>query len=270
MRQFIFLPSLGFSILLLTGALDRQTLFSNPSAQEAFIPRSAPFAAGRIMNEVLANFAPDRLHWLEMSVWQKMWGDDPFEASGRLLLGPQQRLRLEMDISVDGQTTRNLVISDGRAFQKSQQIDGTKIILESCPMAEEAEGSLDSASLAQRRAAFLNKRGLGGLHALLSRIGACLVNPTQQTGLWRQRRVLRVSGFWNTAEKMLQSLPQNLRARSCNLYLDPDTLWPHRIEWLGSNRPGDHQVILLEMEFSDPVINRPLSSEECARIFKID
>src|SRR5262249_2138290 len=32
MRQILLPPALGFSILLLTGALDRQTLYSNPSA----------------------------------------------------------------------------------------------------------------------------------------------------------------------------------------------------------------------------------------------
>ncbi|HYP63842.1 MAG TPA: hypothetical protein VEQ16_08140 [Acidocella sp.] len=268
MRQILFPPTLGFSILLLTGALDRQTLFSNPAAEEAFVPQSATFGAGRLLDEVLAAFSPERIQWLEMTVRQKMWGDDPFEAVGRYVLGTQQRLRLEMDISVEGKTTKVLAVSDGRSFQKSQQIDGVKTILERCRLGKEEKG-VDAVSLTWARQKFLDQRGYGGLVPLLRQISDCLVNPCQQVGVWHERRVIRVHGFWNAAEAVLNTLPENLRARSCSLYLDPDTLWPHRIEWLGSDKPGDHQVILLEMEFSEPAINQPLSAAACARMFTI-
>jgi hypothetical protein len=269
MRQFLFPPAIGFSILLLTGALDRQTLFSNPAAQGAFVPQSAAFGAGRIPDEVLAAFAPERIQWLEMNIRQKMWGEDTFEARGRYVLGTHERMRLEMDISVDGKTTKALVVSDGKAFQKSHEVDGVKTILEKCALAKAADFP-NPASLARARKAFLTQHGFGGLYPLLRQISACLVNSTQQAGCWQERRVVRVSGFWNAAESVLNTLPENLRARSCNLYLDAETLWPHRIEWLGSEKPTDRQVILLEMEFSDPAINRPLSDQECARIFRIE
>src|SRR5262249_11483845 len=134
MRQILFPPTLGFSILLLTGALDRQTLFSNPAAEEAFVPQSATFGAGRLLDEVLAAFSPERVQWLEMTVRQKMWGDDPFEAIGRYVLGTQQRLHLEMGISVEGKTSKVVVVSDGRSLQKSQELDGIKTILERCKL----------------------------------------------------------------------------------------------------------------------------------------
>jgi len=269
MRHFLFPPAFGFSILLLTGALDRETLFSNPSAQGAFVPQSDAFGAGRLLDEVLAAYSPQRIQWLEMNVRQKMWGEDPFEATGRYVLGTQDRMLLEMEIAVDGQTTRTLVISDGKAFQKSREVDGVTTILEKCALAK-AEDFPNPASLAAARREFLYQHGFGGLFPLLRQISACLVNPTQQTGLWHERRVLRVSGYWNASEAVLNTLPENLRARSCNLYLDPDTLWPHRIEWIGSEKPNDHQVILLEMEFSDAAINRPITEQECGRLFRIE
>jgi hypothetical protein len=268
MRQFLLPPAFGFSILLLTGALDRQTLFSNPSAQGAFVPQSAAFGAGRLLDEVLAAYSPQRVQWLEMNVRQKMWGEDPFEARGRYVLGTEERMLLDMEIAVDGKTTRTLVISDGKAFQKSREVDGVKTILESCALAKAADFP-NPISLAAVRREFLTEHGFGGLFPLLRQISACLVNPTQQTGLWHERRVLRVSGYWNASEAALNTLPENLRARSCNLYLDPESLWPHRIEWIGSEKPSDHQVILLEMEFSDAAINRPLSKQECDGVFHI-
>src|SRR4029077_835900 len=132
MRQFLLPPTLGFSILLLTGALDRQTLFSNPSALEAFVPQSGTFAAGQLLQELPAAFSPERLQWLDMTVRQKMWGDDPFEASGRYLLGTHERMRLEIDISRDGKATKALVVSDGRSFRKTHTTDGATAILEAC------------------------------------------------------------------------------------------------------------------------------------------
>jgi hypothetical protein len=269
MRQFLLPPTLGFSILLLTGALDRQTLFSNPSALEAFVPQSEAFGAGRLLDELLAAYSPERIHWLDMTVRQKLWGDDPFEAVGRYVVDDHQRMRLEMDITVEGTTTKALVVSDGRLYRKTHQRDGSKTVLEACVLAKE-EDFPDPLALAKARQNFLHQRGFGGFHPLLQQISACLVNPCQQVGQWHKLRTLRVSGFWNADEAVLNTLPENLRARSCNLYLDPDTLWPHRIEWLGSDNPGEHQVILLEMEFSATAINRPLTNEECERVFKIE
>lgn len=269
MRQFFLPPTLGFSILLFTGGMDRQTFFSTPSSPAAFIPQSAVFGAGRVPEEVLAALAPQRVQWLQMTVRQKMWGNDPFESVGRFSLGTEERRRVEFEITVDGKTTKTVLISDGRSFQRSHQIDGVNSLLEKCVLAKE-EDFPNPASLPHARQIFLNERGCGGLHPLLSQIFSCLVNPTQQSGLWRERRVLRLSGMWNATEVVLNTLPANLRARSCNLYLDPETLWPHRIEWVGSERPQDQQVILLEMEFSEPVINHPLTSAQCARLFKID
>jgi hypothetical protein len=269
MRQILLPPALGFSILLLTGALDRQTLYSNPSAQGAFVPQSAAFGAGRIFDELLAAHAPERIQWLQMTLRQKMWGEDPFEALGRYLQGPQEHMRLEMDITLDGKTTSTLAISNGRVFQKSKRDDGVRTVLESCvlPGAEEIS---NPAALALARNNFLHQRGFGGLYPLLRQISTCLVNPVQQPGQWHEKRVLRLRGYWNAAEAVLSTLPENLRARSCNLYLDPETLWPHRIEWIGSEKPNDHQVILLEMEFSDGVINRPPSEQECGRLFRFE
>ena len=58
-----------------------------------------------------------------------------------------------------------------------------------------------------------------------------------------------------------------LLPRQCRLYLDIDTLWPHRIEWWGCEASHFNDVALLQMEFRDPVLNQPLSTDRCDREF---
>jgi hypothetical protein len=65
-----------------------------------------------------------------------------------------------------------------------------------------------------------------------------------------------------TGRDWLEELP-----RCCRLYLDAQTLWPHRVEWWGAEAPRSGGVLLFQAEFRDPVINQPLWPEQCQREF---
>jgi hypothetical protein len=58
--------------------------------------------------------------------------------------------------------------------------------------------------------------------------------------------------------------------RQCHLYLDAQTLWPGRVEWWGPAAPGGGEVLVAQVEFRNPVVNRPLTAEVCARLFAFE
>jgi hypothetical protein len=257
MRHFFLISVLVCWTLLFTGAMDRGALFSSPPRQDVFLPRSEESGAGLTLGRALAALAGDRLLWLETSIRQEMFGDNPFQAEGRYLLGPDQRMRLELRIASAGKTSRVLIVSDGK-------------LLRQCRWKERRPEPLICDALPERnREEFMAARGLGGLPALLRQIHQSLQEPVQQEGVWRGRPAIRVSGVWGAPEDALKLLPPGLRARRCNVILDAETLWPWRIEWLGSPRPFNYPIALLQMDFRDPVLNRALSPSECAREFRL-
>jgi hypothetical protein len=262
MRHFLLISALVWSILLLSGVMDRGALFSSPTRDDVFLPRSAETPAGQVMERVLASLSDDRVLWLETAVRQKMFGEDAFDAEGRYLLGPDQRMRLELRISTAGKTGRVLVVSDGDKLRQGRWLDGQT------ETATDEALPLRTPQRMRARREFLEARGLGGLRPLLRQIGQSLQDPVQRTGLWQGRPALEVSGAWNEPEDVLQTLPPGLRARRCHVVLDAETLWPYRVEWLGAPRPLNYPVVLLQMDFRDPVINRPLSPSECGRAFR--
>jgi hypothetical protein len=77
-------------------------------------------------------------------------------------------------------------------------------------------------------------------------------------GLWRGQPAVRFQG------KLAD--PQAAPAHVCG-YLDAQTMWPLRLEWRHLTRKGLAPFPYLQMEFRDPVLNQPLSFEECSRVF---
>ena len=54
------------------------------------------------------------------------------------------------------------------------------------------------------------------------------------------------------------------------LYLDPKTLWPHRLEWWGADPPRPGDVLLMQTEFRDPLLNRPPPPDRLMRELTLD
>jgi hypothetical protein len=58
--------------------------------------------------------------------------------------------------------------------------------------------------------------------------------------------------------------------RQCRLYLDPSNLWPYRVEWWGPDPPRGGGVLLLQMEFRDPVFRSEPPPERAVAEFHFD
>ena len=75
----------------------------------------------------------------------------------------------------------------------------------------------------------------------------------KETGRWKGHAVVRLTG------RKPPPVPDN-QPGECRLYLDAQTLWPCRIEWLG-RVPDRGDVLLVQMEFRDPVLGQPVHDE---------
>lgn len=256
-------PTLACSTLLLSGALGHQAPQSAPPAPSLFQPQSPPVNAAALLDEVLALLSPGPtshgagIQWLSMNLWQKMAdGESSFEASGRLVHGPNNRFRLEMNAQSQ-KSAKLCQVCDGVTFWETRQIGSDKPVLSLYPVPQE--------TTEKRR--FLEEKAVTDLRPLLERLRAGLQNPVQERGIWKDVPAIRISGDWQPNDRTPSELRAPLRPRACHILLEAQTRWPFRIEWWGSERPFDPAVLLAEVEFRDTVINQPPSPEEMSRLF---
>jgi len=195
---------------------------------------------------------------MKTTIWQQMTEHDlTFVAQAQLLLGPQDCARLDMTIHTARTTTQHLVVSDGHALaqctKNGKQPDDVQGL--SFPRTME---NLEPAKQNQHRESFLREKGCGGPRAVLLNLTHGMTEIQVDTGLWRGQPVLRFQGVLVD--------PQAAPAHVCG-YLHAETLWPLRLEWRRQGRKGLTPSPYLQMEFRDPVLNQPLTPEECDRAF---
>lgn len=266
MRYLLLIPVLGLGGLLAHSFLEQQPSAAECDVTPAFVSDSAETPGKDLLDQVIDGLGPERLQWLQFTVVQKMF-EENFTTEGRYVIGPGQRLRLEMKVKGAEASSNVLVVSDGQELYKARWSDdeapkATKVHL------PEPESGTDPKTAREQRDLFLQREGFGGLCTLLAQIRETHTDLVQQTGTCQSRKAIRLSAACPTDESKLKSLPNHMRARRCAIYVDAETRWPFRIEWLGAPKPADPLVVLMRMEFRDPVLNQPLSVAECARVFR--
>ncbi|MBM4072443.1 MAG: hypothetical protein FJ271_26465 [Planctomycetes bacterium] len=263
MRYFLLIPVLGLGSLLAHSFLERQP--SADDAASAFVADSAETSGKDLLDLVIDALGPERVQWLQFTVVQKMF-EENFTTEGRYVIGPGQRLRLEMKVKGDDTSGNVLVVSNGEDLYKARWSDEDVPAATKVQLPQPAPGT-DPKVASEERNRFLQQEGFGGLCTLLAQIRETHTDLVQQTGTCQARKVVRLAANCPTDESKLKSLPNHMRARRCAIYVDAESRWPFRIEWLGSPKPGEALAVLMRMEFRDPVVNRPLSAAECAKVF---
>jgi hypothetical protein len=262
-KLFLLLPLLAGVPLFLTGALSRPPADTTASP---FLPQPIQWTAPEggpagLFDLALQRLSPERITWLQVTLWQRMTGaESTIESQGSLQIGPRNCARLDLTLSAGACPGRWLVVSDGHALAQVVQLGkstpkvNTRLLV---PQGQDAEQSGQAPSAEALRAL-----GCGGPHPLLKDLRARLRDLTLETGLSKGRPVARLHGRLDAAP----AAGTAVIADFCYLYLDPETLWPARLEWWGANAERVHRL-LLEIEFRDPLVNRPLSLTECMRVF---
>jgi hypothetical protein len=256
----LFIITLACSTVLLTGALSPQSTATTETNTPLFRPQSTPTDAAHLLDEVIASLTPSPtsrgLDWLSMTIWQRMTdGENSFEAEGRLWRGPNQRIRLELDVKSQ-KRAKITHTCDGVTLRQLVQVGNEEPLLSTYLLP--ADGAPATAA---EREAFLEQHGIADFLPLLRRLREGMKNPRQQTGLWQDLPAICISGEWSPRDDTPADLRPPLRPRACHVYLDAATRWPFRIEWWGSEKPSQSPRLLLQMEFRDVVANQPISPE---------
>lgn len=261
-RWILLSPLIVGGALALPGAWPTPPADPAAPAAPAFVAQPIPLdravvgtetTGAQLLDRVLAALAPGRVTWLRTKVWQKMIdAGAEFTAEGTLVRGPGGCARLDVAIRVgDGAGGRTLRVSDGHALAEVLHHDGAE---------PKVTAHLLPAGAAERDV-FLRDHGCGGPIALVKGLRQRLREMRLETGLLWSRPAIRVRGKLDAAQA-----PGETPAESACVYLDAQTLWPHRLEWWGQGGK-DGPRLVLQMEFRDPELNRAPSLQECVRLF---
>jgi hypothetical protein len=266
--RFLPVPLMLAAALVLVGAY---ALPFSPAAQSDGAPpldASAPDpAAGRVLDQAIDRLAPERVGWLENQIWQRTDVQGlAYEAEGRYLAGPGHRLHLHLKTRLGGGEGELRVVCDGRTLCEYRRVGpalgwATERRLDFQQVLREVRAMPRAADV---EAEFLQGQSFGGAPALLRSVRQRLTWVRSETVRRDGREFLKLSGVWK--EPPGGAWPDGL-PRSCRLYLDTQTLWPHRVEWWGRNPPHDGEVLLMQTEYRNPVLNRAPPAEQWEREF---
>jgi hypothetical protein len=274
------LPALVLTLTaaLLTGILplSREPARPGPaglSFEELRGLRPDPEAQGWFDRAVEA-LAPNRVAWVQTNLRQRVrLVDLSYQAEGRLLLAPEGRFRLELSMQAGspggGRPVARLQVSDGTNLWTARRGDDGGWIevshrVPGVPPEEPDRPARETSDL-------LSEATVPGVASLLANLRDRVrwVSQERVSG----GREVRLTGVLSRGAKKTgtgsKSGTPNDRMRICRLMLEPATLWPGRVEWYGPAGDPNKDALLVEMEFRDPVLNRPLPPEVCAREFSL-
>jgi hypothetical protein len=229
-----------------------------------------------VLDRAMEALSPSHISWLECGIWQSVRLPGlSYDAEGRYLLAPDHRFRMEVRTHLPDAVGTLLTVSDGaNLWEASRAGDGPWVKVSRLGLAE-VLGFLDGPAGSPRlRAEFFEGPTFGGVGPLVRTLRSCLIWIKQDTVRRDSREQIELTGVW-PAGRLRELAPADRPwppglPRQCRLCFDASTLWPRRIEWWGPAASGQDEVILAEMEFRDPIVNRPLSPEQCARAFSFD
>ena len=261
--------------LSLSAAPAEPAFTPQPALPAAPAPAADP-AAAATLDRALAALDDERVGWLEAEVWQRVRVPGyAYEADGYYLKAPGGRFRLQVRTHVGDKAGGLLMVSDGEElWQATRAGDGPW----KGPARRERS---EAAALLQGLGARPSKKervqapvaAPGGVAPLLRRLRERLLWARQEAMPQGEGEGARLTGVWSAKEAEALAPAGSAwpacTPRQCRLTLDARTLWPRRIEWGGPVTAGEGDVLLAEIEFRNPVFNRPLSDDRCAREFTI-
>jgi hypothetical protein len=256
--RFLVLPSLTATAVLLTGALAQQSPQTLPPTAPAPPAPKADPAAERIMKEAIDLLNPKQPGWLETKLRQQVHAQGlAFDASGRYLSGPDQRLRLELTVRLGSADGILQVTSDGVTVWEEVQIGKGERFVSKWDLKKVQEILNSPGSLPQIREQFYRSRAFAGVVPLLQNVRDQMTLIKQEEAVWQKHPVLKLTAVWTADVSKNLAPPGNLWPplvpRLCRLYLGKDAPhWPYRLEWLGPTGPRAEDSLLMEMEFQSP------------------
>jgi hypothetical protein len=302
-NRFFLLPLLACPVLVLAGSFALPSFLAFPVHGEDKPPGPSPPplpaqpppvldpttahpdpAANQLLDQALSRQTPT---WLEVGLWQQVTVQGfVSEVEGRYLSGPNRRFRLDLATRHGGTEGKLLILSDGQYLWQATRIGGQGWTGASKVDLSEVGDVIPGQALT----GYLHSQAGGGPAALLAHLRKRLTWVRREMVMRQGLLLAKLTGTWtqaaladlkpaNAAGGNRPSLDASLRVadrvrdwpsglpRQCRLYLDGKTLWPYRLEWWGPDPPQPGEALLMEMEWRQPVVNRPLSAAQCAQVF---
>jgi hypothetical protein len=249
-------------------------------------PPKADAEGTKLLAEAIKQLDPKPSGWLQTNFW--IQGDVQgliYKSDGLLVLGPDHRLR--MDLNVQLGTNKGLLqsVSDGNTSWDALKIGTLPPIIKKVVLSEAVKG-VEGLSTAQ---SVLDEsyslQGFKGIYPMLAVTQERMVVTGKENTTLDGRPVTKLTLNWSAendqqARQVLS--PQTSQAaglwpahlaQNCFIYLERvdsgKKLWPARIEWWGPSPPRVGSVLMLQLEFRDPKFDAP-TPEQSARLFHFD
>jgi hypothetical protein len=252
----LLLPGLAAAVLFLGGAL---TFRATPPPPAVAVAEGSDAEAVETIDRAIAAWSPERVPWLEAKVWQLIECEDfTFQASGRMVTAPGDRLRYDVNIRV-GQTAGELrLVSDGQTVSRSTRVAGEAPQIARTP--------LPPANDAAARVRCLQEHGFAGVAPMLRILRREMKSARVLRQRWNGHDVQVVSAVWpdscNPPPSGGEAPSARFRLKQFCVYFDAQSLWPYRIEWWGAEKVDHKNQLLIQTEYRSPVLNQQRGAAE--------
>ncbi|MFN4259358.1 MAG: hypothetical protein ACK4RK_08660 [Gemmataceae bacterium] len=255
-RTFTLLGLILAALTLLGLCVQRWRLTAHPSEMGTVIAEEHP-RAEQALRRALTALEPARLPWLRHEVHQCVQAKGlNFTAEGAYARGPDYRLRLDLRVRSHGTSARLAMWCDGRILWRVDQAGSAPPALATMELVQLRDTPSAPSGQTPPPETFFHSHLYAGIVPLLHDLRQQLVFIDCEADQWQERAVWALTGIWKTPPSEPAWL--GFTPRCCRLFLDEQTYWPYRVEWWGPLTPATADVLLMWMEFRDPVPGRPL------------
>lgn len=272
-RRSLLLPILTGLAVLLTGALGQQAPQSPPPSQPPSTP--APAAAPKepkalpaavdALAKAIDALDPKKIKWLQTNLWQRMDLQGlVFQTEGRYLSGPEHQMRLDMTVHLTDGDVQLRIVSDGREYWETMRLPNGEQRTYKVGLKSVLDVLNGPGSVPQLREEFDQIQSFAGMLPLLQSLRDQLTFVNRAPGRWKDHDIIKLTGVWAKPPTPPDKPWLAFFPRQCQLFLDAKTHWPYRLEWWGPSYGEGDDVLLLQIEFRDPVINQELPAKEFA------
>ncbi|HEV3203376.1 MAG TPA: hypothetical protein VGY77_03285 [Gemmataceae bacterium] len=247
---------------------------SEKNQRPSMAPKPQPEGT-KILEEAVRVLDRKNHDWLETIFWQQADLQGlTFQTEGKYLSGPNYRLRLDLKVYLGDSAGTMLVVSDGitmwERFQigKSEKGEIRKMDLKKVLETVNSPNMID-----QVRNEFFQKQSLAGVAPVLKNIQQQMIVTRMESMTWQGKKIVQLTLVWSegtTKNFYSPKVPwQNFLPRQCvlNLDADPQSRWPHRLEWWGPAGTADGDALLFQVEYRNPKLNQPPPKEQWEGLF---
>jgi hypothetical protein len=279
---YVVPPCFAAIALVAAGAVAQQTPQTTPPSQTAKPAPQPPAAeaktlvadqqASKTLKVAIDLLDAKKLGWFETNLWQRVENQGlSYESEGKYSGGPDQRMRLELEVKLGKTNGRLTIVSDGSTVWNSTAIGVTTPTISRWDLKRINDVLSAPGTSPLLRQQFYKDQFFAGLSPLIQSIEQHMTFTKQDLETWKGHAVYKLSAMApEAAGKLTAPWPQFV-PRACRCYLDKTTMWPYRLEWWGPVSPGGDDALLTQMEFRDPKFYKGDSlPKEMSSLFKFD